>query len=115
MVFINIKNSWHKFLGTNSPLHFNKLKRILSGISNKVLSERSQQLEREKIVIKTTTNDEPNDILYSLTPLALEFQITLQNIDSWIDEWIEYKSSEQEKNNLKKIGGFLWVVKMMMI
>jgi DNA-binding HxlR family transcriptional regulator len=71
-----------KTLGTNFPLHFNELKRILAGISNKVLSERLQQLEREKIVIKTTTNDEPNDILYSLTPLALEFQITLQNIDS---------------------------------
>lgn len=46
-----------KTLGTNSPLHFNELKRILAGISNKVLSERLQQLEREKIVIKTTTND----------------------------------------------------------
>jgi DNA-binding HxlR family transcriptional regulator len=77
MVFINIKT-----LGTNFPLHFNELKRILAGISNKVLSERLQQLEREKIVIKTTTNDEPNDILYSLTRLALEFQTTLQNIES---------------------------------
>ena len=53
------KLSWSilKTLGTNSPLHFNELKRILAGISNKVLSERLQQLEREKIVIKTTTND----------------------------------------------------------
>jgi DNA-binding HxlR family transcriptional regulator len=71
-----------KTLGTNSPLHFNELKRILAGISNKVLSERLQQLERVKIMIKTTTNDESNDILYSLTRLALEFQTTLQNIES---------------------------------
>jgi DNA-binding HxlR family transcriptional regulator len=71
-----------KTLGTIFPLHFNELKGILAGISNKVLSERLQQLEREKIVIKTTTNDESNDILYSLTRLALEFQTTLQNIDS---------------------------------
>ncbi len=57
-----------KTLGTNPSLHFSELKKILSGISNKVLSERLQQLEREKIVIKTTiTNDESNDILYSLT------------------------------------------------
>jgi DNA-binding HxlR family transcriptional regulator len=46
-----------KTLGTIFPLHFNELKGILAGISNKVLSERLQQLEREKIVIKTTTND----------------------------------------------------------
>jgi DNA-binding HxlR family transcriptional regulator len=86
-----------KTLATNSPLHFNELKKILSGISNKVLSERLQQLEREKIVIKTTTNDESNDILYSLTPLALEFHKTLQDIDHWIDKWIDYKGKEQEK------------------
>ena len=72
-----------KTLGTNPPLHFSELKKILSGISNKVLSERLQQLEREKIVIKTTiTNDESNDILYSLTPLALEFHKTLKDIVS---------------------------------
>ncbi len=81
MVFINIKNSYHKF-----PLHFNELKKILSGISNKVLSERLQQLEREKIVIKTTPNDESDDILYSLTPLALQFHKTVQDIDYRIDK-----------------------------
>lgn len=87
-----------KTLATNSPLHFNELKKILSGISNKVLSERLQQLEKEKIVTKTrTTMDESNDILYSLIPLALEFHKTVQDIDNWIDKWIEYKSKEQEK------------------
>jgi DNA-binding HxlR family transcriptional regulator len=87
-----------KTLATNSPLHFNELKKILSGISNKVLSERLQQLEKEKIVTKTTTTmDESNDILYSLSPLALEFHKTVQDIDNWIDKWIEYKSKEQEK------------------
>ena len=86
-----------KTLATDSPLHFNQLKKKLSGISNKVLSERLQQLEKEKIVIKTTTINESNDILYSLSPLALEFHKTMQNIDSWIDKWTEYKSKEQEK------------------
>ena len=87
-----------KTLATNSPLHFNELKKILSGISNKVLSKRLQQLEKEKIVTKTTTTmDESNDILYSLSPLALEFHKTVQDIDNWIDKWIEYKSKEQEK------------------
>jgi DNA-binding HxlR family transcriptional regulator len=82
---------------TNSSLHFNELKKILSGISNKVLSERLHQLEREKIVIKTTTkNDESNDILYSLTPIALEFHKTLQDIEYWIDKWKDYKRKEQE-------------------
>lgn len=87
-----------KTLGTNQPLHFNELKKILSGISNKVLSQRLQQLEGEKIVVKTTiTNDESIDILYSLTPLALEFHKTLQDIDNWIDKWKDYKNKEQGK------------------
>ena len=38
-----------KTLGINPPLHFSELKKILSGISNKVLSERLQQLERENL------------------------------------------------------------------
>ncbi|HJT84698.1 MAG TPA: winged helix-turn-helix transcriptional regulator [Nitrososphaeraceae archaeon] len=65
-------------------------------MSNKVLSERLQQLSREKIVVKTTTktNDESNDILYSLTPLALEFHKTLQDIDNWIDKWKDFKEQE---------------------
>jgi DNA-binding HxlR family transcriptional regulator len=90
-----------KILGTNSPLHFNELKKTLSGISNKILSERLQQLEREKLVVKTTiTNGDSINLLYNLNPLALEFHKTLQDIDYWIDKWIDYKSKEQkEKSN----------------
>lgn len=47
-------------------------------------------------MVKTTTktNDESNDILYSLTPLALEFHKTLQDIDNWIDKWKDFKEQE---------------------
>jgi hypothetical protein len=47
-------------------------------------------------VVKTTTktNNESIDILYSLTPLALEFHKTLQDIDNCIDKWKDYRSNE---------------------
>ena len=87
-----------KTLATNSPLHFNELKKILSGISNKVLSERLEQLEREKLVIKIISkNKESSGMLYSLTPLALEFHKTLQDIENWVDKWKDYKRKGQEK------------------
>jgi hypothetical protein len=54
-------------------------------------------------VVKTTTktNDESIDILYSLTPLALEFHKTLQDIDNCIDKWKDYRSTA--KSNLRGI------------
>ena len=81
-----------KNLATNSPLHFNQLKNLLPGISNKVLSERLQQLEREKLVVKIIRNDEFNNISYNLTPLALEFDKMLQDIDCWVEKWSDNKS-----------------------
>ena len=47
-------------------------------------------------MVKTTTktNDESIDILYSLTPLALEFHKTLQDMDNCIDKWKDYRSNE---------------------
>lgn len=87
----------------------------LSRIINKVLSERLHQLEREKIEIKTKTkNDESNDILYSLTPLALEFHETLQDIEYWIDKWKDYKRKEQEEKSNLDNWWFLWVVKIIL-
>lgn len=47
-----------------------------------------------KIISK---NKESSDILYSLTPLALELHKTLQDIENWVDKWKNYKRKGQEK------------------
>ncbi len=68
-------------IGMRNSVRFSELKRLLSGISGTVLSERLGQLEREGLV-KRTVNAEssPPRVRYSLTESARELEAIIRRL-----------------------------------
>ena len=83
-----------KNLSTKEAIRFNELKKVLSGISSTVLSERLLELEGEGLVSKKIYPEIPPRVEYSLTTRAKELEIILKDLGKWASRW---KTSEGRK------------------
>ena len=83
-----------KNLSTKEVIRFNELKKVLSGISSTVLSERLLELEREGLVSKKIYPEIPPKVEYSLTRRAKELEVILKELGRWVSRW---KASEEAK------------------
>jgi DNA-binding HxlR family transcriptional regulator len=83
-----------KNLSTKEVIRFNELKKVLSGISSTVLSERLLELEREGLVSKKIYPEIPPKVEYSLTRRAKELEVILKELGRWVSRW---KVSEEAK------------------
>jgi DNA-binding HxlR family transcriptional regulator len=83
-----------KNLSTKEVIRFNELKKVLSGISSTVLSERLLELEREGLVSKKIYPEIPPKVEYSLTRRAKELEVILKELGRWVSRW---KTSEEAK------------------
>jgi DNA-binding HxlR family transcriptional regulator len=83
-----------KNLSTKEAIRFNELKKVLSGISSTVLSQRLLELEDEGLVSKKIYTEIPPKVEYSLTARAKELEIILKDLGKWANRW---KSFEETK------------------
>lgn len=74
-------------LSTNDTIRFNELKRLVSGISSTVLSDRLSELERHGLVIKKIYQEIPVRVEYSLTKQARELEEILVDLGQWANKW----------------------------
>jgi DNA-binding HxlR family transcriptional regulator len=63
------------------------LKRLLTGISSTVLSDRLLELERESLVSKKIYPEIPPRVEYRLTSQAKELEIILKELGRWVNRW----------------------------
>ena len=68
-------------LGRNGPTRHGALRRLLDGISAKVLTERLRMLEGEGIVWRDSVPTVPPQVTYGLTPLGLELDAALRTLE----------------------------------
>lgn len=88
LFFENMADKWVLYiLDTlkNQPHHFNSLKKMIVGISPKVLSQKLKMLERDGFILRTALNTRPIKIEYSLTDLGLEFAAHADKFKSWTE------------------------------
>ena len=76
-----------KNLSTKQVIRFNELKRLLTGISSTVLSERLLELEREGLVTKKIYPEVPPRVEYSMTPQAKELEVIIKELSRWAEKW----------------------------
>lgn len=76
-----------KNLSTKEAIRFNELKKVLSGISSTVLSQRLLELEDEGLVSKKIYTEIPPKVEYSLTTRAKELEIILKDLGKWANRW----------------------------
>ena len=75
------------------PWRFNELKKDLSGISQKVLTDSLRAMEEDGIVIRTVYPEVPPRVEYSLSPLGESMKPILDAMEAW---GTEYKKKLQQ-------------------
>lgn len=65
------------------PWRFNELRRSLSGVSSKVLTDSLRSLEEDGIVIRTAYAEIPPRVEYSLSDLGETLRPVLMSIQDW--------------------------------
>lgn len=68
------------------PQRFGQIRRLLEGVSEKVLTENLRHLEATGIVRREIYPEIPPRVEYSLTPLGEELAIALRPLGEWGDK-----------------------------
>jgi len=76
------------YKGENDKKQFNELKKRVSGITPKILSERLSELENEELLVKRIDDSKiPVRCLYSLTESGKELINVIHEIKVWGLKW----------------------------
>ncbi|MCH7737049.1 MAG: helix-turn-helix transcriptional regulator [Chloroflexi bacterium] len=73
----------------SEPRRFTEISGYIDGLSDRLLSQRLQELEEEGIVQRQVYARRPVVVEYSLTPKGLAFRMVAEAIQAWADEWDE--------------------------
>ncbi|MGQ9367143.1 winged helix-turn-helix transcriptional regulator [Azospirillum sp. A39] len=70
------------------PMRFNRLRRDIDGLSQKVLSQTLRRLERDGLVSRTAFATVPVTVEYALTPLGRTLATTVDALRAWAEDHI---------------------------
>ncbi|WP_240230860.1 winged helix-turn-helix transcriptional regulator [Devosia lacusdianchii] len=73
-------------LGRNGTLRFNELKRLINGVSQRMLTLTLRNLERDGLVTRTIYPEVPPRVEYSLTELGKTLQGPISSLWDWAGE-----------------------------
>jgi DNA-binding HxlR family transcriptional regulator len=73
----------------HAPCRFATLRTAIPDITDRMLSERLQELEQEEIVQRTVVPETPVKVEYSLTRKGRALASSIEAIASWAEHWIE--------------------------
>ena len=71
------------------PKRFTEISGYIDGLSDRLLSQRLQELEEEGIVRRRVYDRRPVIVEYSLSSKGLAFRTVAEAIQAWADEWAE--------------------------
>jgi DNA-binding HxlR family transcriptional regulator len=72
---------------TDGPLRFGELKRAIPGLSDRLLSGRLRELEREGLVEREVEPGSPVHVTYSLTDAGAELGPAIGELKEWAKRW----------------------------
>ncbi len=71
------------------PARFNEILAAVPDLSDRLLTERLRELEREGIVTRTVAPDRPIRVTYELTECGRSLSDIIGNIADWSESWVE--------------------------
>ncbi len=93
-----VGKKWHPLivaaLMERGPLGFNELKTQVEGISDKVLSESLDDLERRGLVDRTVIDEKPVRVEYSLTGLGRRLEGVVGAMREWGERYVAASAEE---------------------
>lgn len=86
------------FLLLRSRCRFAALRDAIPDITDRMLSERLQELEQHGIVERTVLPDPPVRVEYSLTPKGKALASAMDAIGEWAHKWAEPAKASRKRN-----------------
>jgi DNA-binding HxlR family transcriptional regulator len=81
----------------SEPVRFNRLKRDVEGITQKMLSQTLKGLERDGLVARRAFATVPLTVEYSVTPLGKTLQASVEVLRRWAEQHIQEVLHAQSK------------------
>ena len=82
------------YLLLRQPCRFATLRDAIPDITDRMLSERLQELEEEDIVVRTVLPEAPVRVEYSLTEKGRALTTAMNAIGAWAEEWITLEDAK---------------------
>ena len=79
------------------PIRFNRLRRAVEGISQKMLSQTLKSLERDGLVSRKAFATVPVTVEYAITPLGQTLATTLDALRVWAETHMEEVTANQQR------------------
>lgn len=89
----------------DAPLRFNELRRMIDGISQRMLTHTLRGLERDGLVSRKVTPTTPPSVEYALTPLGRTLLVPVCGLVSWARANYPTISEAQKKYDKKAVAG----------
>jgi DNA-binding HxlR family transcriptional regulator len=83
-----------------TPRRFNELQRMITGISQKMLTQTLRSLERDGLITRTVYPEVPPRVEYALTPLGATLIQPLAALRNWAETHIETVMDAQTEYDL---------------
>ena len=77
------------FVLLKETCRFATLRDAIPGITDRMLSERLQELEEEGLVVRTVVPEIPVRVEYSVTKKGRELAAAIDAISGWAEKWIQ--------------------------
>ena len=76
---------------------FNELKRLMPGITQRMLTRQLRELESDRIIGRTIYPEMPPKVEYTLTPLGKELTPVLNGLEQWGKKYLSAGATETNK------------------
>jgi DNA-binding HxlR family transcriptional regulator len=73
----------------SGPTRFNEILSAIPNLSDRLLTERLRELEREGLVTRTVSQDRPIRVTYELTECGRSLSEIICTIGTWSERWVE--------------------------
>lgn len=90
------------FLLLRSRCRFAALRAAIPEITDRMLSERLQELEREGIVDRTVVPETPVRVEYSLTKKGKALAAAVEAMATWADRWVEPEEPQRLQKSARE-------------
>ena len=88
----------------SGPKRFGELRRALTGVSQKVLTELVRSLERDGFISRHVINVTPLRVEYRLTPLGGSLAALLTNMRDWARVHMARVREERDRYDARRLG-----------
>jgi DNA-binding HxlR family transcriptional regulator len=85
------------FVMLKRPCRFATLRAAIPDITDRMLSDRLQELEREGILVRTVIPETPVRIEYALTKKGRALAAAIRAITDWAHRWIPLEAARRQR------------------